>query len=148
MNNADLTVALVVGISLSIVFADTLGIIPGGIIVPSFVALAFRHPVTLVGILLVAVLAYFVVNFLGRFVILYGRRKFGAMILAALFIRMGLAFLFKYFVFDYLDFHGVGMIVPGLVANCFDRQGVVPTLAGLLFLGGLTYAGVLLYGLF
>lgn len=147
MDNAELTVALVVGISLSVVFADVFGIIPAGMIVPSFVALAFRRPAALIGILLVAVLAYFTVNLLGRFVILYGRRKFGAMILAALFIRMGLAFLFRYFVFDYLDFHGVGMIVPGLVANSFDKQGVVPTVAAMFFLGGLTYVGILLYGL-
>lgn len=141
----ELFVALVVGISLSIIFADLFGIIPAGIIVPSFVALVFDQALVLTGILLIAILSYLSVEWLAKHIILYGRRKFGAMILASLLIKAGLVFIFNIFYWDYMILNGMGIIIPGLIANSFERQGVVPTVASMFFLGGLTYLGVLIY---
>jgi poly-gamma-glutamate biosynthesis protein PgsC/CapC len=145
MYNGELLVALALGITLSIIFADVLGIIPAGIIVPSFLALVFDQPVILIGILTIAVLSYLSVEFLSKHIFLYGRRKFGAMILAALFIKISMVFIFRSFLFDYFALQGMGIIIPGLIANSFDRQGVVPTVASMFFLSGLTYLGILFY---
>lgn len=145
MYNGELLAALVLGITLSIIFADMLGIIPAGIIVPSFIALVFDQPYILAGMLIIAALAYICVRLLSRYIILYGRRKFGAMILAALFIKMGLLFASRSFMLDYFALQGMGIIVPGLIANSFDRQGIIPTLGSMLLLGGVTYLGVLAY---
>lgn len=122
-----------------------LGIIPAGIIVPSFLALVFDQPYTLIGILAIAAFSYLTVEFLSKHVILYGRRKFGAMILASLFIKIGLIWTFRSLLLDFVALQGMGIIIPGLIANSFDRQGVVPTIASMLFLGGLTYLGLLFY---
>jgi gamma-polyglutamate biosynthesis protein CapC len=145
MYGGELTVALIAGITLSIIFADTFGIIPAGIIVPPFLALIFDRPASLAGMLLIALLAFFAVRFLSRFVILYGRRKFGAMILAALLIQIGLRSLFPLLGPHFVSLQGVGLIIPGLIANSIDRQGVAPTILSMFFLGGLTYLAVLGY---
>ncbi|MDO9574097.1 MAG: poly-gamma-glutamate biosynthesis protein PgsC [Candidatus Contubernalis sp.] len=145
MYGGELIVALVAGITLSIIFADYFGIIPAGIIVPPYLALVFDRPATLAGILLVALLAYFLVNFLGRFIILFGRRKFGAMVLTALLLKLILYFLFPLFYLDVLSLQGMGVVIPGLIANSIDRQGFAPTLLSMFFLGGITYLILLLY---
>ncbi len=145
MYSGELFIALVLGITLSMIFADILGIIPAGIIVPSFLALVFDQPAILAGILIIAVLAYISVSFLSRHILLFGRRKFGAMILATLFIKVALVFVFRSFSVDYFALQGMGIIVPGLIANSFDRQGVLPTVAGMFFLSGLTYLGIIFY---
>ena len=145
MYSGELMVALILGITLSILFADALGIIPAGIIVPSFLALVFDQPAVLIGILALAALSYGLVEFLSRYLLLYGRRKFGAQILAALFIKMGLLLVFRTLFLDYLALQGLGIIVPGLIANSFDRQGVAVTVVSMFSLGGLTYLGLLVY---
>ncbi|HHX77725.1 MAG TPA: poly-gamma-glutamate biosynthesis protein PgsC [Firmicutes bacterium] len=141
----ELTVALVVGITLSIVFSDLAGIVPAGIIVPSFIALIFDQPFLLAEVLLVALLTYYLVNFLGRFIILYGRRKFGAMILGALLIKIILWYVFPVILPEIMPVNGIGLVIPGLIANSIDRQGVVPSIASMFFVGGLTYLALLLY---
>ncbi|MBS4021311.1 MAG: poly-gamma-glutamate biosynthesis protein PgsC [Dethiobacter sp.] len=145
MYNGELMAALVLGITLSIIFADVLGIIPAGIIVPSFLALVFDQPVILTGILLIAALSFLSVQFLSKHILLYGRRKFGAMILASLFIKISAIFIFRALYFDFFALQGMGIIIPGLIANSFDRQGVIPTVTSMFLLGGLTYLGLLVY---
>lgn len=145
MYGGELLVALIVGITLSIIFADIFGIIPAGIIVPPYLALVFDRPVILGSILLLALLSFFLVKFLARFIILYGRRKFGAMILAALLLNLLLYFIFPLLALDVFPLQGVGIIIPGLIANSIDRQGVAPTFFSMLFLGGVTYLALLLY---
>ncbi len=143
--NEIIMVAMVVGIVLSIIFADLFGIIPAGIIVPPFLALIFDRPAALAGLLVVAMLAYLVVRLLGRFIILYGRRKFGAMILAALLVQLLLRSVLPYNLLHIISLQGVGLIIPGLIANCVDRQGAVPTLLSMFFLGGMTHLALLAY---
>ena len=145
MYNGELLVALVLGISLSLIFADALGIIPAGIIVPSFLALVFDQPIVLAGIIIIAVLAYVSVEFIGKYIILFGRRKFAALIIMTLFIKIVLIILVNNFQWQFITLQGMGLIIPGLIANSFDRQGVVPTMVSMFFLGGLTYLGVLGY---
>ncbi len=145
MPAGELTVALVVGITLSIVFADLVGIVPAGIIVPSFIALVFDQPFLLTEVLLVALLAYYLVNFLGRFIILYGRRKFGAMVLAALLIKLILWRVCPVISPEIMPVNGIGLVIPGLIANSIDRQGILPAVLSMLFIGGLTYLALLLY---
>ncbi|MCR3920913.1 MAG: poly-gamma-glutamate biosynthesis protein PgsC [Firmicutes bacterium] len=145
MYQGELFVALVLGISLSIIFADILGIIPAGIIVPSFLALVFDQPVALIAILLIAIISYMSVEWLSKHIILYGRRKFGAMILASLLIKAGLMFVMKMYHLDFLVLNGMGIIIPGLIANSFGKQGIVPTVASMFALGGITYLGLLIY---
>jgi len=44
-----------------------------------------------------------------------------------------------------ISLQGVGIIIPGLIANCVERQGAVPTLLSMFFLGGLTHLALLAY---
>ena len=123
-----LTAALIIGIVVSLVLTEAVGLSAGGIIVPGYVALLLDRPTALVGFLLVAVTSYGIVRALGMILMLYGTRRFAVAVLAGLTLTAGLQWASPLFVSPYVEWVGLGLIVPGLLANQFDRQGVLPTL--------------------
>jgi poly-gamma-glutamate biosynthesis protein PgsC/CapC len=123
-----LTAALIIGIVVSLVLTQAVGLTAGGIIVPGYVALLLDRPTALVGFLLVAVTSYGIVRALGMVLMLYGTSRFAVAVLAGLTLTVGLQWASPLFLSPYVEWVGLGLIVPGLLANQFDRQGVLPTL--------------------
>ena len=80
---------------------------------------------------------------IGRLTILYGRRKFAAMLLTAIALKLVLLYFYPLVPFEMLEIRGIGMIVPGLIANTIERQGVAHTLGSTALLGGLTFLVVM-----
>jgi poly-gamma-glutamate biosynthesis protein PgsC/CapC len=123
-----LTAALIIGIVVSLVLTDLVGLTAGGIIVPGYVALLLDRPTALAGFLVVAAVSYGVVRALSTVAMLYGTRRFAVALLAGLALSVGAQWASPLFVAPYVEWVGLGLIVPGLLANQFDRQGVLPTL--------------------
>jgi poly-gamma-glutamate biosynthesis protein PgsC/CapC len=123
-----LTAALIIGVAVSLVLIELTGLTPGGIIVPGYVALLLDRPPALLGFLIVALASYGVVLLLGRFAMLYGTRRFAIAVLAGLTLSTGAQWAAPLLMPNYVEWVGLGFIVPGLLAHQFDRQGVVPTL--------------------
>jgi poly-gamma-glutamate biosynthesis protein PgsC/CapC len=123
-----LTAALTIGIIVSLVLTEVVGLTAGGIIVPGYVALLLDRPTALLGFLLVATATYGMVRALGTVLMLYGSRRFAVAVLAGLTLSVGAQWA-SLSVPLYVEWIGLGLIVPGLLAHQFDRQGVLPTLA-------------------
>ena len=88
MIGSELYFSLFVGIVLSLIFAEKFGINPAGLVVPGYLALIFDQPIMLLSVLVISCLTYFIVTFgISRWVILYGRRKFAAMILTGMVLK-------------------------------------------------------------
>ena len=47
--------------------------------------------------------------------------------------------------FEILEFRGIGVIVPGLIANTMEKQGTVITIGSTLLLSGLTFIILSIY---
>ena len=124
-----LTAALIIGIVVSLVLTEVVGLTAGGIIVPGYVALLLDRPTALLGFLVVALASYGIVRALGTLLMLYGTRRFAVAVLAGLTLSVGAQWASPLLVPAYVEWVGLGLIVPGLLANQFDRQGVLPTLA-------------------
>jgi poly-gamma-glutamate biosynthesis protein PgsC/CapC len=139
-----LTAALIIGIVVSLVLSEVVGLTAGGIIVPGYVALLLDRPTALVGFLLVAVASYGVVRALGVVLMLYGTRRFAVAVLAGVALSVGMQWVSPRFVSPYVEWVGLGLIVPGLLANQFDRQGVLPTLLMLAIAAPLVRLALLL----
>jgi hypothetical protein len=77
----------------------------------------------------VALASYGVVWALGTVLMLYGRRRFAVAVLTGLTLSVAAQWASPLFVPTYVEWVGLGLIVPGLLAHQFDRQGVLPTLA-------------------
>ena len=123
-----LTAALTIGIVISLALTEVIGLSAGGIIVPGYVALLLDRPPALLGFLLVATATYGLVRTLGTLLMLYGSRRFAVAVLAGLTLSVGAQWA-SLSVPPYVEWVGLGLIVPGLLAHQFDRQGVLPTLA-------------------
>ncbi len=123
-----LTAALTIGIVVSLALTEVIGLSAGGIIVPGYVALLLDRPMALAGFLVVAAASYGIVRALGMVLMLYGSRRFAVAVLTGLMLGVGAQWA-SLSVPLYVEWVGLGLIVPGLLAHQFDRQGVLPTLA-------------------
>ncbi len=68
-----LTAALIIGVVVSLALTELVGLTPGGIIVPGYVALLLDRPLALAAFLMVALLSYGIVLALGTRLMLYGQ---------------------------------------------------------------------------
>lgn len=120
--------AIGLGIVISFLFTEWVGLYAGGLIVPGYFALFADQPLRIGISLAAAVCAYVILLGLSQITILYGRRRF----IAAVFIGYFLGGLGRFLVTDYwtlsYDLRVIGYIIPGLIANDMYKQGVWKTL--------------------
>lgn len=120
-----------VGLLVSLGFIALTGIYPGGIIVPSYLVLFLPEPGRLVGTFGAALLTWAVYLAASRWLILFGKRRFVFLILTGgLWAMAGQSLLPAVFPLS-LEFSVIGWVIPGLIANHFQRQGILVTLASL-----------------
>jgi poly-gamma-glutamate biosynthesis protein PgsC/CapC len=118
---------VVLGVVVSILFTELTGLSPAGLIVPGYIALCLQTPGRIAYTLVIVLLALGAAKLLGQGIILYGRRKFAAMILLSFLINLLLeqSGLLTY------NPGVIGCLVPGIIAQECDRQGIIPTLVSL-----------------
>ncbi|MFC0561039.1 poly-gamma-glutamate biosynthesis protein PgsC [Halalkalibacter alkalisediminis] len=149
MFGSDLYIALVIGVVLSLIYAEKTGVLPAGLIVPGYLALVFDQPIFLLLVFLVSFLTYFIVVYgIGKITILYGRRKFAAMLTTGIVLKLVFDYFYPVLPFEAFEFRGIGVIVPGLIANTIQKQGLVPTVGSTILLSGITFAIISIYYLF
>lgn len=124
------------GIAFGLAFHEILGRSPGGIVSPAYIAFFLDQPGRVAATLVVSLLTYAVVTLAGRYVLLFGRRRTGLMLLAGFLLR----WLWEgatVAIVPGTPFDAIGFLVPGLIANDLDRQGIVSTWASLLIVAAL-----------
>ena len=146
MIGSELYFSLFVGVVLSLIFAEKFWINPAGLVVPGYLALIFDQPIMLLSVLIISCLTYFIVsNGISKWVILYGRRKFAAMILTGMVIKFIFDLLYPLTPFEMVEVSGIGVVIPGIIANTIQKQGVVITLSTTMLLTCITYIILFLY---
>ncbi len=146
MIGSELYFSLFVGVVLSLIFAEKFGINPAGLVVPGYLALIFDQPIMLLSVLIISCLTYFIVsNGISKWVILYCRRKFAAMILTGMVIKFIFDLLYPLTPFEMVEVSGIGVVIPGIIANTIQKQGVVITLSTTMLLTCITYIILFLY---
>jgi gamma-polyglutamate biosynthesis protein CapC len=120
---------LAIGLVFSLVCYLLSNLSPGGMITPGWLALTLveDHRRVLL-VLLATVLTYGAVRVLQRFVILYGKRLFAAVVLVGVLFQVTLFLLIQR---DYpllFAHQTLGFVVPGLIAYQLVKQPPLPTL--------------------
>ena len=121
-------ISIGLGIILSLVLSEALGVTAGGIIVPGYIALFLHQPIQVVSTFTVAVIVLIIIKLLSRVMFLYGKRR----IVLALILGFFFGYLSRIIYIDTENINSVaviGNIIPGLIANWMDRQGVIRTLS-------------------
>mgnify|MGYP001306577645 FL=1 len=124
-------ISIGLGIILSLVLSEALGVTAGGIIVPGYIALFLHQPIQVLSTFSVAIIVLIIIKLLSRVMFLYGKRR----IVLALILGFFFGYLSRIIYIDVENINSVaviGNIIPGLIANWMDRQGVVRTISVVL----------------
>ncbi len=146
-----LAVSIGIGLLVTLLLVEVFGLAAGGLVVPGYVALKLLQPWSIAMTLLASYITFIAVRTLSSFMVVYGRRKTGLMILfgylTGSLIDMSMGGVLSFPTtetgaavstagsathFTYFELGVIGYIIPGLIAIWFDRQGVVKTLVGLI----------------
>lgn len=119
-------------LTLSLIFTEVTGLLPGGIVVPYYFALYLDDPVKVAATVVSALVAVGAVKLLSGVTILYGRRRFAMYLIIGVLEKI----LFTYFYFgdSYMFFNlsmTIGYLVPGILGRQMERQGIGRTLGAL-----------------
>jgi poly-gamma-glutamate biosynthesis protein PgsC/CapC len=106
--------------------------VPGGVIVPAFLAMAWHDPTRLVATLAAAMAVYVLLLGMQRVAFLYGRRRFAWAIVTGVVIKQVLAWALPGLGIAPYGLLIVGCLIPGLMAETCARQGVAKTLGALV----------------
>ncbi|MDB4125855.1 poly-gamma-glutamate biosynthesis protein PgsC [Candidatus Marinimicrobia bacterium] len=129
--------AIGIGMCLSLMLTETLGVTAGGVIVPGYIALFLDEPFKIIVTFSISILVVLIIKVLSNFMFIYGKRR--------LVLSLMLGFIFGYFSKLYLDpnkflFMGsfdlssIGNIIPGLIASWMDRQGTLKTISVIMII--------------
>ncbi len=129
-----LTESIALGLVFGFIFFECTGLVAGGLIAPGYLALYLQDPWTVGSCLLTALLTYGAVRLLSCCTLLYGRRRFLVCVLLAFFLQWVIVGTVMQTDFARGSMDLVGYVIPGLLANEMQRQGVGVTLAALLVL--------------
>ncbi len=140
--------AIGIGLVVSLIFSETMGLAAGGMVVPGYIALNLTDPVRVAMTLVLGIATWLVIKLLANFTILFGRRRTVVIIL----VGFVLGAVFRNFLVlqvgdETIQLGAIGYIIPGLVGMWIDRQGVVETSTTLVTSGVLVkLVLILLYG--
>ena len=113
--------AIGLGMVVSILFAESLGVVAGGIIVPGYFALHLQNIYIVSITFFIAIITYLLVDLFSKYLLIYGRRRLIFCLLFAFLIGL----LFR----NYIQLDYIGFIIPGLIASWIDRQGIFNTIS-------------------
>jgi len=120
--------AIGLGLAISLIFSETLGLAAGGMVVPGYLALMIHEPMRIVGTVAVALLTLGTLKLLSRYTLIYGRRRIVVSVLIGFIFGALSRDLLVFKLHDApVDLRTIGFVIPGLIANWMERQGVVQT---------------------
>jgi len=139
---------ILIGLPVALLFAELVGVVPGGLIVPAYLALYLDQPGRVAATLISAFGALGLYRLAARYLLLYGRRRFVFLLLAGALVGQVWFLIWPRLVPGAVDLRVIGWIIPGLLANNLARQKLGPTIASLTAATILTYALSKLVALF
>ena len=139
------TVAL--SVILSFLVTELTGLLTGGMVSAGYLAFYFSEPMRILSTFLLSALIALILRLSREFLILYGRRRF------MLSILLSILFVYTlekaYFIMSplSLDLRVIGYIIPGLIANDMEKQGIIRTSLALIIVTALVKLLSILGGL-
>ena len=130
--------AIGIGMFLSLIMTEMIGLAAGGIVVPGYIALVLHNPIQVVSTILAGIITFLIIKVISFYIIIYGRRL--------LIVSILVGYLIAYFTkispmlaIDSLSLNieTIGFVIPGLIAYWIARQGIIPTLSAMIIVSSL-----------
>jgi poly-gamma-glutamate biosynthesis protein PgsC/CapC len=130
--------AVGIGMFLSLILTETIGLAAGGIVVPGYIALVLHNPIQVIVTIVAGIITYLVVKLISFYIVIYGRR----LLIVSILIGYLVAYFTKISPMVSLNaltinIETVGFVIPGLIAYWIARQGVIPTLAAMIIVSSM-----------
>ena len=130
--------AVGIGMFLSLILTETIGLAAGGIVVPGYIALVLHNPVQVISTIVVGIITYLIVKLISLYIIIYGRR----LLIISILIGYLIAYITKISPMVAMDtlsinIETIGFVIPGLIAYWIARQGIIPTLSAMIIVSSL-----------
>jgi len=142
-----LHVAVALSIILGFLSFEFLGLLSGGMISAGYLAFFMEQPLRIVFTLAMAVVICLLVKLMQRWMIIFGRRRFMITIILGLIFAWIIENLFFYMSNINQDMRFIGYVIPGLIANDMEKQGILKTLAMIIIISIIIrlvlYSGIL-----
>ena len=139
----DVRMALAIGLIVSILIYERWRLTGGAAVVAAYLALFVTRPLYVVTTVLIAVATFYIVDrVIARRMFLYGRRRLVVMVLVGMALQLvtgALAFYSVPTVPWMAGLFGIGFVIPGLIAQDVERQGLRPTLFTVVVTVALTF---------
>jgi len=131
-------IAIGLGMVLSLILSETLGVVAGGIIVPGYLALHLQHIPSVFMTFFIAYITFLIVYVLSKFLLIYGKRR----LILSLLLAFLIGIIFRSFINFEVDY--IGFIIPGLIASWIDRQGTMRTVSIIIIESGIVHLFLML----
>jgi len=120
---------IIIGVISSFYYYEIVGILPGGIIVPGYLAFFIQEqPLRVLLTVLSALISFFIVKYIiSRYLFVYGVRRFFLMITVNYATGNILIANIEFLPVD-LTLAPIGFLIGGIIANNFAKQGIAITL--------------------
>lgn len=124
---------VLIGVLISLIFSELTGLSPAGLIVSGYIVLSLQTPQRVIYTLFLAFAAWGIGKILSNYMILYGRRRFAVMVLLTYVLDLIVSMLGGVHYIPSM----IGVLVPGIMSNEFERQGLFKTLVSLCVVVGI-----------
>lgn len=124
--------AVGLGVILSLIFTELLGASAGGIVVPGYIAMYLDKPSFIIGTIMVSLVTWGIIRIIGTFTLLFGKRRMVLSILIGFILGWSTRYLLMTPSLMDLKLQSIGYIIPGLIANWFERQGFIKTMTAMI----------------
>lgn len=131
--------AVALSVILGFASVEFLGLLSGGIVSAGYLAFYLEQPFRIVSTLALALLVCLLVKLLQNFMIIYGRRRFMVTILLSIILSTVIEGSFIITSGIAQDLRMIGYIIPGLIANDMEKQGIFKTLAMVVIISLIIY---------
>ena len=124
-------VTIGLGIALSLILYESLGVTAGGVIVPGYIAMHLHNPDQIIMTFFASIIVIFLIRILGKFIFIYGKRR----LVLTLLLGFIIGYISRNHFFspsDAFSYEVIGNIIPGLIASWMDRQGVIRTISAIM----------------
>jgi poly-gamma-glutamate biosynthesis protein PgsC/CapC len=130
--------AVGIGMFLSLILTETIGLAAGGIVVPGYIALVLHNPVQVIITIVVGIITYLIVKLISLYIIIYGRR----LLIISILIGYLIAYITKISPMVAMNtlsinIETIGFVIPGLIAYWIARQGIIPTISAMIIVSSL-----------
>ena len=90
---------------------------------------------------LIGIVTYYIVYFMSKYLLIYGRRR----LILCLLLGFLIGYIIRLSISEInFDINYIGFIIPGLIASWMDRQGIVRTMSVILIVASIVHLFLIL----